>query len=1097
LASSTHVTPPDQDQRDIIRHELDTTLLVEAAAGTGKTTGMVGRMVNLLAEGKCSVDMLAAVTFTRKAAAELRARFQIELEKSHRDAGPSSKGLLRSALDNVERCFIGTIHSFCARMLRERPVEAGVDLDFQEVDDVEDHAIRNQAWAVHVNGLYASRAPILDELEELGVEIGQLGYTFAQIADYLDVDEWPATPIPPPDLASAMPAIEEQVRHMGSLAGSLPESPGNDQLIPKYRLIPLMYRQVRRKDRAFEIMEILAQFKEVRTVKKMWPQKAKQADAELAQWDEFRLTVAEPLVRHWREHRYEPLLRAMLPALDVYEKLRNDAGKLNYQDLLIKSARLLREGSASGVRDYFRRRFTHILVDEFQDTDPVQAEVIMLLTAENSDEVNWRKCRPVPGSLFVVGDPKQSIYRFRRADIVTYNQVKDIIRQHGGKVVTLTANFRTTSPIVTWVNETFEHEFQLHSADCSPDYVPLTAVREDDGQRPLTRVGTIRVPKDCKNNEQICEYEGGLIARTIRNALDTGLTIPRTNSEIEAGVSAEAQPGDFLIVTPKTGNLHAYSRKLQELGISHQVTGGTSLNQVTELRMLHKLLEAITQPENSIALVAVLRGDLFGISDPDLFAFKRSNGQFCYHATIPESLDTRISDQFADAFSRLQQYDRWLNRFPPVSAVEKISTDLGLPARAAMSPGGDVRAGSLAKALELLRSAQREFWSKTDLTAYLGRLVAEDEAHDAIAAKPHDSSVVRVMNLHKVKGLEAPVVFLADPTGKTKHPAELYVDRAADKVRGFVAIRGSVTGSGRPVLLAQPPYWEQYSGREEEFQNAEELRLLYVAATRAGCGLTVTLRESYRNRNPWDFFHRYLKRSQLLEDPGPQLRVSAEASNLTESEVANADSQIQERWMKASAQTYHVAAVKAMSVQRGKFSYSTGEHGTEWGEVIHLLLETAMLEPGADIRALAEAAIVDKDLDSSLCDEALKTVDSVIRSDFWKRAQRSERTLVEVPLQRLIPGTGDPGSVQTILRGVIDLVFKEPDGWVIVDYKSDRVAEDRLDGLVEHYSPQVLGYADAWREIVGEPVYEVGLYFTHARRYVTISNDKGRRISGT
>ena len=1076
--------PPDQDQRDIILHDLDTTLLVEAAAGTGKTTGMVGRMVNMLANGTCAVDTLAAVTFTRKAAAELRSRFQVELEKACRSADRGSARRLSAALDGMERCFIGTIHSFCARMLRERPVEAGVDLDFEEVDEVEDSVLRNQAWATYLKRLYASRDPILDELEDLGVEIGQLGHTFVRMADYPDVEQWPAHAVPEPDVSEATVELAELVRHMERVATGLPEATGTDPLMPKYRIIPRMFRQVRRKNRTFEIMEILSEFRSLRPVKKYWPQGAEQADTELAVWDEFRTRYAEPLVIAWREYRYEPLLRAILPALEVYDELRRDLGKLNYQDLLIKTARLLRDTAASRVRDYFRRRFTHILVDEFQDTDPVQAEVIMLLTAENAQETNWRNCKPVSGSLFVVGDPKQSIYRFRRADIVTYNQVKEQIRGHGGKVVTLTANFRTTEPIVDWVNTTFEGEFQRHPAECSPEYVPLTAVRDDGSARELIGVKAIRVPKQqCKSNDLIGEYEGERIARTIRNALDKGLAIPRSASELDVGMKPEARPGDFLIVTRNKARLHVYSRKLQELGIPHQVTGGRALNQVNEISLLHTCLTAVTQPENPVALVALLRGELFGISDSDLFAFRRANGRFSFTSPIPEELDPGIAEQFADAFDKLKKYSRWLRRFPPVSAFEKISADVGLWAKAAVSPGGDVQAGSFAKTLELIRSAQRESWSMADLVGYLGDIVAEDEVHDAVPARPPEESVVRVMNLHKVKGLEAPVVFLADPTGRQRHSEDLYVDRTSETVRGYMAVKGTFTGTRRTAMLAHPQGWEEFAAREAEFQDAEELRLLYVAATRAGCGLVVSLRESYGNRNPWDFFKNALKKMPTLADPGPQLPAVTEELTLTFRDLEHEVKDIQRRWQEASQPTYAVAAVKAVSVKRGTFTHSLGEHGTEWGTVIHLLLEAAMEDERVDLGALAEAAVREQGLDAPLAGEAVEIVASVMNSEFWKRATASGERLIEIPFQRLTPGDSDAGVPDTVLRGTIDLAFKEPEGWVIVDYKSDRIPEASLDDMVTHYSPQVMAYADAWSEITGQSVIEAGLYFTHLGRY--------------
>ena len=260
-------SPPDQAQRNIVLNELDKTLLVEAAAGTGKTTSMIGRMVNLLASGKCSIDTLAAVTFTRKAAAELRARFQVELEKAHRNALSPHGKRLSEALSGIERCFIGTIHSFCARMLRERPVEAGVDLAFEEIDEATDQELRQRAWDQYVAGLYAGNSPILAELEALGVEVGQLQGAFMKFADYPDVEEWPARTLPAPDLGPALGHLAEYVRHIDRLAQSLAEDPGNDGLIPKYRIIPLMFRQLKHR-RPHEIVEILSQFTKVKIVKK-------------------------------------------------------------------------------------------------------------------------------------------------------------------------------------------------------------------------------------------------------------------------------------------------------------------------------------------------------------------------------------------------------------------------------------------------------------------------------------------------------------------------------------------------------------------------------------------------------------------------------------------------------------------------------------------------------------------------------------------------------------------------------------------------------------------------------------------------------------
>ena len=193
-------------------------MLVEAAAGTGKTTSLVARMINLIREGRCEVDKLAAVTFTRKAAAELRGRFQLGLEKAARDADGVEKQRLAEAVAHVERCFIGTIHSFCGRLLRERPVEAGVDPEFLELDDEKDGELRRRAWSEHVARLIADGDPLIAELEDLGVDIAQLRSAFERFADYPDVVEWPADEIELPDPAPIAAAMQSYAAHMEALA---------------------------------------------------------------------------------------------------------------------------------------------------------------------------------------------------------------------------------------------------------------------------------------------------------------------------------------------------------------------------------------------------------------------------------------------------------------------------------------------------------------------------------------------------------------------------------------------------------------------------------------------------------------------------------------------------------------------------------------------------------------------------------------------------------------------------------------------------------------------------------------------------------------
>ena len=259
----------------------------------------------------------------------------------------------------------------------------------------------------------------------------------------------------------------------------MPADEGNDKLMPLYRRFP---RQVRHANLALaaDLYSLLERFaaSTPSVVQKNWPGGKAQALAEKAAWEQFAREHAVSYVEAIRAVRYRTILKVLRPAVVVYDRLRRAAGGLNFQDLLLIAARMLREYPT--IRRYFRKRFTHLLVDEFQDTDPVQAEVMLLLTADDPNETDWRRCTPESGSLFVVGDPKQSIYRFRRADIVTYSEVKRIIRESGGLVVSLSANFRSSASLVEWINDSFSRRFPSESTEIAPAHTPFQIGRVDE-----------------------------------------------------------------------------------------------------------------------------------------------------------------------------------------------------------------------------------------------------------------------------------------------------------------------------------------------------------------------------------------------------------------------------------------------------------------------------------------------------------------------------------------------------------------------------------------------------------------------------------------
>ncbi len=1121
---------PDAQQRRMILERLDVNMLVEAAAGTGKTTCMVGRMVALLRTGTChSVKKMAAVTFTRKAAAELRSRFRVELERAYRDSEGEERERLRRSLDELEHCFIGTIHSFCGRLLRERPVEARVELGFKELDEAEDKRLRERAWEDFAARTIArDESGLLSRLQRLGLRLSDLRSAFISFCDYPDVQEWPGSEkeTPMPDTAPVIAELRNYLDHMESLKPRLPSDTGTCELMPLYRRLPLIARgyDLSRTD---QLMEMLSNFdKSPKQTQKAWKSEGKftqdEAKDEAERWKRFREEHVKPMLQAWRVHRYHTVMEVLFAARDQYDRLREEAGCLNFQDLLMRAASLLRDHPH--IRRYFQERFTHILVDEFQDTDPIQAEVLFLLAASDPEEKDWRRCRPRPGSLFVVGDPKQSIYRFRRADIVTYSRAKGLLVENRdrdrGLLVRLSANFRAVPRLIDWTNEVFSPagegsgddisflRFPRYETEASPAYVELRPGREEEAEGALAGVRCIRIGDDLKREDEVIDWEAGLIARFIRKAVDEKMTVSRSPAEIDAGIPPQVGPGDFMILTRAHHHLGLYAQKLQLQGIPHQVSGGDALNKLEELGLLTLFLRAVVRPDDPTALVAVLRSELFGVSDADLFEFKRAGGRFHYHAELPEGISEEAARAIGDAFRHLRECERRLSVLPPVAALERTVESLGLLPLAASRRGGSQQAGSLLKALELIRGMQDETWSHARLLEYLeGILKNEEESIDGIAARPPSGGEVRLMTLHRAKGLESPVVFLADPYKGGEHEPALAVDRGGERIRGYLSVWGDEKERKNPTLLAIPPDWDEVSARESEFERAERLRLRYVAATRAGSALIVTLRSKYNDRNFWDPFSAFIPDESALEDPG-DIPPPPSSETATDAEKAGEVLlEIDRKSAEAAIPTHEVRAAKDhalshLSADSGGISEQAtaeeilsegrgeGGHGTEWGTVIHLLLENMGKGVTEGLEELAASSLAENDLDPDLAPEAVDMAVSVTRSELWSRSLAAGSRLVEVPFCYAPPeDEGFPGKRQgmpLLLRGVIDLAFRESGGWVLADFKTDDLPASRLEGAAKRYAPQLQLYSLIFEACTGEPVRERVIYFVRSGKQFVV-----------
>src|SRR5579884_621728 len=494
----------DQDARNQIRNDLDFNMIVEAAAGTGKTTELVQRIIAVLAGGRASVDQIIAVTFTEKAAGELKLRLRAELDKARGTSRASTRRRhLEDALAHLEEARVSTIHAFCADLLRERPVEARIDPQFEVMTDVKSQNLYRQAFNLWFQrkledppeGIRRflrrrSRVPVTEALFKAGWEL----------TNWRDFPtHWRR------ELSFGREQeIDRLVDNLHTFA-DLTRDPGNASNMLFVDTAPARsfsddiktISAVRAKDYdALEAMFVSfgkdREYDQFRKPHKGYAQYKKNVTSE----DVFTahstlLALIQTFIENANADLAPLLQRELSESVSEYQALKERSGQLDFLDLLIRTRDLL--VSSADARSDFQHQYTHIFVDEFQDTDPLQAEILVLLSADSGDVCDWRKVKPIPGKLFIVGDPKQAIYRFRRADVGTYEEVKKLLLGQGARFVELTTSFRALPPIQCVVNQSFSAELDGNPERLQAQYVPLSPFRPNYTKQPAV----VALPVPC------------------------------------------------------------------------------------------------------------------------------------------------------------------------------------------------------------------------------------------------------------------------------------------------------------------------------------------------------------------------------------------------------------------------------------------------------------------------------------------------------------------------------------------------------------------------------------------------------------------------
>jgi ATP-dependent helicase/nuclease subunit A len=1102
------ISPPDQAARDRITHDLGTTLFVEAGAGSGKTRALVERVLALVTTGQAELGSVAAITFTEKAGAELRDRIRRALElEAEKDPDGDVGARCRVALDQLDGAAIGTLHAFAQRLLSEHPVEAGLPPRVEVLDEVSSKVAFERRWSVFNDELLDD--PALERTLLLLLSSGVRPEALKVLAEAFD-DNWdlvdervPVTapdPLPVHDLFRAARLAVDQVC-------AEPCRDPDDKLGIRLADIAARLAELAAIPDEFDLLEALGPQAAEKLPSFSVGGRGKQASfdtdvrdlqARVREAGE-RLAAVRTEVANACAVRLGSAIRRF--TLDTALE-RQHAGQLEFHDLLVLARALLRHPThGPGVRLALHDHYRHLLLDEFQDTDPIQIELAVRIAAVDprspaAGTTPWDAMEVTPGHLFVVGDPKQSIYRFRRADISTFLTAAARFGPEAGGVVELTTNFRTVRPVIDWVNTTFatlmaEPDDVDLPVPSQPRYIALEPVRRPPPLGPPVAVlGRHEHPKEFLADD-LRAAEADEVAATVARAVAEGWAV---DDGSDTGGWRPARPGDVTILVPARTSLPFLEDAFDRAGIAFRAESSSLVYASAAVRDLLMVLRAVDDPTDHLHIVSALRTPLLACGDDDLFRFKaQRHGRWSFLADQPDTVP--LDDPVLVSLSYLRSlYDQrhWL---APSELLGRIAAD-----RRALELGfAEGRPRDVWRRLRFVIDQARA-WSEAtggNLRQYLAwvRLQTAEGARVAEAILPEsDDDAVRIMTIHSAKGLEFPITIVSGmstvPQGRPAPAQVVFPAAAAGGGGGGVGYR-----FGKHVATLEYSEWAPI---DEQMSFHERIRLLYVACTRARDHLVVSLHRKARVNPPAS-----TKRTNaelLLDGMGDLLDVLPDGAETEELEarpvvapapppppppLAEWAAERSAALLRSSRPTAVAAtALTDEGTADGGAEpdpglekrprdldlppWLKGRYGTAVGRAVHGVLQTIDLATGAGLDDALAAQCEAEAVPDRIGDVRQLVLDAL--------GSPSVREAATCPHWREIYACAPLEG--RLLEGYIDLLYRGPDGLVVVDHKTAATSDaSELDRRVEGYRIQGASYALTIGATTAETVARVTFLF--------------------
>ncbi len=1054
------------EQRAIVEAEA-TDLAVTAGAGSGKTHVLVQRYLRLLRTAE--VPEIAAVTFTEAAATEMRERVRREV---------MTDDTLAAHRAHLDDAVIGTVHSLALRLLRGHPFEAAIDPSAAVLADDEAELLRRSAAV---------------EAVDAAAEAGD-GRTVAllEIGDYQVGQHLPRMIANRDDVQAAFDAMgPDPAAWRKHARATLDEAYAGEQA-PIRQQVAAIVRDLERNtpgagQRLGEVArDVLGALLEAHDASG-WPEFAaaldvsrghtdlrpgsKQNPSDVLIKDHFKalreLNDEARKLPVWNEHD-DRVLEALDGLRDLfrdavarYTAAKREQHALDFLDLEVEAVALLREHE--DVAAEVRATLRHLMVDEAQDINPAQAELIRLIAG------------PTPAGprphLFLVGDAKQSIYRFRGADVSRFADLRRLVTDRGGPVLPLSRSFRTHDPLVDATNSIFSEVF----ADASE---PFEAVMETMTGRPAEAPGKgphlalMPVDSATPEGERASDHdrrrvEADLGAAEIAALIAEGREV--WDSDLDA--TRPARPGDVAVLLRRLANVHTFEQALEAHGVPYTTPSGTGFFTRQEVLDCGHLLRWLAEPDDAIALVGVLRSPFFALRDDTLLRL-HEHRRFSFVAGLadpPEGVEGAERERCMHASGVLRELRDSAGALPADALLERALDLTGVEASWAPLEGGEQARANIRKLVRIVRTLAG--YTVPEVVEYLEQRRDEVDVREGPAVLDQPDAV-QIMTVHAAKGLEFPIVWI--PEAHLGRPGSYDVIRW----RRDEGVSATLVRDEEDTSRPRPGFYAHLHQRDEREDDAEHRRLFYVAATRAADYLYISgddggssgwLREaaevcasgaieSVEVRDP-----AVVDLGDITRRSGPRpLRV------VDASEEVDYVAPLLERPRVIPVRASTPVTALRPPAEAPVYTSRGDGRGALRGSVVHRAIEESAGEVSTlDTSALADIVreVSERALDEAAVD-ALALESAAMLAEFARSPVAARLGEPDVERWFELPFAWDWDGLP--VHGAIDLVYREAGGWHVVDFKTDGLDGTSAREVAERYLVQIGLYQRAVEAAVGE-----------------------------